>query len=74
MEERNYGELMELEPIAVPVRRRRHAKESWAKKGIAIMLSAVLFGGVSSATFYGVDQLLQGEQSPQQAGPDSNSF
>lgn len=39
----------------------QHKKGRFAKKTCALTLSAVLFGTVSAGTFYGVDQLLQGD-------------
>jgi serine protease Do len=39
----------------------QHKKGLFAKKTCALTLSAVLFGTVSAGTFYGVDQLLQGD-------------
>ena len=39
----------------------QHKKGRFAKKTCALTLSAVLLGTVSAGTFYGVDQLLQGD-------------
>ena len=53
-QETNIPELSRQKPA-------QQKKGGFAKKICALTLSAVLFGTVSAGTFYGVDQLLQGD-------------
>lgn len=53
-QETNIPELSRQKPA-------QQKKGGFAKKICALTLSTVLFGTVSAGTFYGVDQLLQGD-------------
>lgn len=62
MLENRTDEMLEMEPVPVqtvetPIQKKQVPKGKWVKKGMAIMLSAALFGSVASAAFYGVGML-----------------
>lgn len=62
MLENRTDEMLEMEPVPVqavetPIQKNQAPKGKWVKKGMAIMLSAALFGSVASAAFYGAGKL-----------------
>ena len=57
MLESKNNEMMEMKPFEASIPKNHAPKRNWVKKGMAIMLSAALFGSASSAAFYGVGKL-----------------
>ena len=73
MLESKNNEIMEAEPFEATVQKNHAPKSSWRKKGIAIILSAALFGSVASAAFYGVGMLWPEETETVASGNQQSS-
>lgn len=57
MLESKNNEMVKAEPFEAPVQKNHAPKGSLRKKGMALILSAALFGSVASAAFYGTGML-----------------